>query len=107
MFFTIYQQIENYWIAPSVMKSSVDVPPLATIVGALLGGALLGVLGALLGIPLVAAILLILREVVFPVRNGPDRRGYGVLPSLSVHRLPWLRRRTTAGAITDEYSPQK
>ncbi|SNT62007.1 Predicted PurR-regulated permease PerM [Streptosporangium subroseum] len=66
VFFTIYQQIENYWIAPSVMKSSVDVPPLATIVGALLGGALLGVLGALLGIPLVAAILLILREVVFP-----------------------------------------
>ncbi|WP_239513885.1 AI-2E family transporter [Streptosporangium sp. 'caverna'] len=66
IFFTIYQQIENYWIAPSVMKSSVDVPPLATIVGALLGGALLGVLGALLGIPLVAAILLILREVVFP-----------------------------------------
>ncbi|MEV4096643.1 AI-2E family transporter [Streptosporangium saharense] len=66
VFFTIYQQIENYWIAPSVMRSSVDVPPLATIVGALLGGALLGVVGALLGIPLVAAILLIVREVVLP-----------------------------------------
>ncbi|MEU4834872.1 AI-2E family transporter [Streptosporangium sp. NPDC023615] len=66
IFFTIYQQIENYWIAPAVMKSSVDVPPLATIVGALLGGALLGVLGALLGIPIVAAVLLIVREVVLP-----------------------------------------
>ncbi|MEV7007165.1 AI-2E family transporter [Streptosporangium sp. NPDC051022] len=66
IFFTVYQQIENYWIAPSVMRSSVDVPPLATIVGALLGGALLGVVGALLGIPLVAAILLIVREVVLP-----------------------------------------
>lgn len=66
IFFTVYQQIENYWIAPSVMKSSVDVPPLATIVGALLGGALLGVVGALLGIPLVAAVLLIVREVVMP-----------------------------------------
>ncbi|WP_030923323.1 AI-2E family transporter [Streptosporangium amethystogenes] len=66
VFFTIYQQIENYWIAPAVMKSSVDVPPLATIVGALLGGALLGVLGALLGIPIAAAVLLILREVVLP-----------------------------------------
>ncbi|MEU9831373.1 AI-2E family transporter [Streptosporangium sp. NPDC048047] len=66
IFFTVYQQIENYWIAPSVMKSSVDVPPLATVVGALLGGALLGVVGALLGIPLVAAILLIVREVVMP-----------------------------------------
>ncbi|WP_436761761.1 AI-2E family transporter [Streptosporangium sp. V21-05] len=66
IFFTIYQQIENYWIAPAVMKSSVDVPPLATIVGALLGGALLGVVGALLGIPMAAAILLIVREVVMP-----------------------------------------
>jgi predicted PurR-regulated permease PerM len=66
IFFTVYQQIENYWIAPKVMKSSVDVPPLATVVGALLGGALLGVVGALLGIPLVAAALLILREVVLP-----------------------------------------
>jgi len=66
VFFTIYQQIENYWIAPAVMKSSVDVPPLATIVGALLGGALLGVVGALLGIPIAAAVLLILREVVLP-----------------------------------------
>ncbi|MBB2915516.1 putative PurR-regulated permease PerM [Streptosporangium becharense] len=66
VFFTVYQQIENYWIAPAVMKSSVDVPPLATILGALLGGALLGVVGALLGIPLVAAILLIVREVVLP-----------------------------------------
>ena len=66
VFFTIYQQIENYWIAPAVMKSSVAVPPLATIVGALLGGALLGVVGALLGIPMAAAALLILREVVLP-----------------------------------------
>ncbi|MEV8637034.1 AI-2E family transporter [Streptosporangium sp. NPDC051023] len=66
VFFTVYQQIENYWIAPSVMRSSVDVPPLATIVGALLGGALLGVVGALLGIPLVAALLLIVREVILP-----------------------------------------
>lgn len=66
IFFTVYQQVENYWIAPSVMKSSVDVPPLATIVGALVGGALLGVVGALLGIPLVAALLLIVREVVMP-----------------------------------------
>ncbi|GGT09897.1 AI-2E family transporter [Planobispora rosea] len=66
VFFTIYQQIENYLIAPKVMLSSVDVPPLATVVGALLGGALLGVVGALLGIPIAAAILLILREVVLP-----------------------------------------
>ncbi|MEW9531043.1 AI-2E family transporter [Microbispora sp. NPDC049125] len=66
IFFVIYQQIENYLISPRVFKSSVDVPPVATIVGALLGGALLGIVGALLGIPLAAAILLLVREVVVP-----------------------------------------
>ncbi|WP_256863265.1 AI-2E family transporter [Microbispora sp. GKU 823] len=66
VFFVVYQQVENYWISPKVFKSSVDVPPVATIVGALLGGALLGIVGALLGIPLAAALLLLAREVVLP-----------------------------------------
>ncbi|GGK92644.1 AI-2E family transporter [Sphaerisporangium melleum] len=66
IFFIVYQQIENYVISPPVFKSSVDVPPIATIIGALLGGALLGIVGALLGIPLAAAVLLLVREVVFP-----------------------------------------
>ncbi|MFE3455492.1 AI-2E family transporter [Nonomuraea sp. NPDC059194] len=66
VFFILYQQVENYVIAPRVMQSSVDVPPVATIVGALIGGALLGVIGALLAIPLVAALLIIIREVVLP-----------------------------------------
>ncbi|WP_214415666.1 AI-2E family transporter [Sphaerisporangium fuscum] len=66
VFFVVYQQIENYVISPRVFKSSVDVPPIATIIGALLGGALLGIVGALLGIPLAAAALLLTREVVFP-----------------------------------------
>ncbi|MEU6999662.1 AI-2E family transporter [Nonomuraea sp. NPDC046570] len=70
VFFVVYQQVENYLIAPRVMKSSVDVPPIATIIGALIGGALLGVIGALLAIPLAAAILLIVREVVFPRQDG-------------------------------------
>ncbi|MGW0592964.1 hypothetical protein [Streptosporangium sp. NPDC002607] len=38
--------------------------------GALLGGALLGVVGALPGIPIAAAVLLILREVVLPRQEG-------------------------------------
>jgi predicted PurR-regulated permease PerM len=66
VFFIIYQQIENYLIAPRVMKSSVDVPPATTIVAALIGGALLGVVGALLAIPAAAALQLITAEVVLP-----------------------------------------
>lgn len=59
----VYQQIENYVIAPRIMKRAVDIPGAVTVIAALLGGALLGVVGALLAIPTAAAILLIIREV--------------------------------------------
>jgi len=66
IFIVAYQQFENYVIYPRVMKSSVNVPPSVTIIAALIGGALLGVVGALIAIPTAAAVLLILREVVLP-----------------------------------------
>jgi predicted PurR-regulated permease PerM len=65
-FFLFYQQFENYFIAPRVMRRSVDVQPAVTIVAALIGGTLLGVVGALIAIPAAAAIALIIREVVVP-----------------------------------------
>lgn len=64
IFYLIYQQLENYVIYPRVMKRSVDVPGAVTVIAALVGAALLGVVGALLAIPTAAAILLIMREVV-------------------------------------------
>ena len=64
IFYVVYQQVENYVIYPRVMKRSVDVPGAVTVIAALIGAALLGVVGALLAIPTAAAILLILREVV-------------------------------------------
>ena len=70
IFFLIYQQVENYLIYPRVMSRSVDVNPAAAIVGALVGGTLLGIVGALLAVPAVAAIQLILREVVFPRQDA-------------------------------------
>ena len=64
VFYVVYQQVENYLIYPRVMSSSVDVPPAVTVIAALVGGTLLGIVGALLAIPSAAAILLIVREVV-------------------------------------------
>lgn len=64
IFYVVYQQVENYLIYPRVMKRTVDVPPAVTVVAALIGGALLGVVGALLAIPTAAAVLLVVREVV-------------------------------------------
>jgi predicted PurR-regulated permease PerM len=65
-FFIAYQQIENFFIYPKVMRRAVKVSDLAAIIGALLGFTLLGIVGALIAIPAVAAIQLIVREVVLP-----------------------------------------
>ncbi|WP_254069949.1 AI-2E family transporter [Pimelobacter simplex] len=64
IFYVVYQQIENYVIYPRVMSKSVDLPGAVIVIAALVGAGLLGVVGALLAIPVAAAVLLILREVV-------------------------------------------
>ena len=70
IFFLVYQQLENYLVYPRVMSRSVDVNPAAAIVGALIGGTLLGLVGALLAVPATAAIQLILREVLVPRQDA-------------------------------------
>jgi predicted PurR-regulated permease PerM len=66
IFYVVYQQFENYVVQPRVMKKSVDVPGAVVVISALLGGTLLGVVGALLAVPTAAAVLILLREVVNP-----------------------------------------
>ena len=63
IFFLVYQQVENYVIYPRVMSRSVDLPGAVIVIAALVGAALLGVVGALLAIPTAAGILMLLREV--------------------------------------------
>jgi predicted PurR-regulated permease PerM len=65
-YYVAYQQIENYVLYPRIMKRSVDVSPVATVIAVLIGGSLLGILGALLAIPVAAAIQLVLQEVAAP-----------------------------------------
>jgi predicted PurR-regulated permease PerM len=64
--YTLYVQIENYLITPRIMKRNLSIPGLVTIVAALLGTSLLGLVGGLLAVPIAAAVLLIMDEVVFP-----------------------------------------
>jgi predicted PurR-regulated permease PerM len=66
IFYVIYQQLENYLIYPRVMQRSVNVPGQVTVIAALIGAALLGVVGALLAIPFAAAVLLLVRELWLP-----------------------------------------
>ncbi|MEY4618174.1 MAG: hypothetical protein RL101_360 [Actinomycetota bacterium] len=62
----VYMQVEAYLISPRIMQRAVDVPGAVVVVGALIGGTLLGVLGALVAIPVAASIILILRQVWIP-----------------------------------------
>lgn len=66
VYYVIYQQIENYVIAPRIMSRTVAVPGAVALIAALAGGALLGILGALVAIPIAAGILLVVQEVVVP-----------------------------------------
>ncbi len=62
----IYLQVEAYFVSPRVMRKAVAVPGSVAVIAVIAGAALLGVLGALMAIPLAAAVMLILREVLIP-----------------------------------------
>jgi predicted PurR-regulated permease PerM len=70
IFYVVYQQVENYVIYPRVMSRSVDIPGSVIVIAALIGAALLGVVGALLAIPTAAAVLMVVREVVVPRQDA-------------------------------------
>ncbi|MEV6520668.1 AI-2E family transporter [Longispora sp. NPDC051575] len=59
LFFVVYQQLENYLIAPRVMRNAVDMPAIGVLLAALVGGQILGLVGALMAIPVAAAIKII------------------------------------------------
>ncbi|NBU22927.1 MAG: AI-2E family transporter [Actinobacteria bacterium] len=66
IFYLIYLQVEAYLVSPRVMKRAVQVPAALVVVAALMGGTLLGILGAVIAIPMAASVLLIVREVWMP-----------------------------------------
>ncbi len=62
VFFVVYQQVENNVLQPFVYRRAVSVAPLLVIVSILIGSTLLGVLGALVAIPIAAAIQIVIRD---------------------------------------------
>ena len=69
IYYLIYMQIEAYVLSPRIMNRAVSVPGAIVVIAALAGGALLGLLGALIAIPVAASILIIYRQVVIPRQN--------------------------------------
>lgn len=66
IYYLVYMQVEAYVISPQIMNRAVKVPGVVVVLAALVGGTLLGILGALVAIPVAAAIQLIFREVIVP-----------------------------------------
>ena len=67
--YVVYVQVENYVFTPRIMKRTLSVPGAVTIIAALIGSSLLGLVGGLLAVPIAASIILILDEVVIPRAN--------------------------------------
>ena len=64
-FYIGYRLVEDYLLTPRIIGSTVKVPAVVSVVAVLVGGALLGIVGALVAIPVAAALRLLLEEIMF------------------------------------------
>lgn len=70
IWYLVYMQIEAYVLSPRIMSKAVSVPGAIVVIAAVGGGALGGVLGALVAIPIAASALIIIQKVVFPSQDA-------------------------------------
>lgn len=66
VYYLVYMQVEAYVLSPNIMNRAVRVPGVLVVIAALAGGTLLGILGALVAIPVAASILIIVKQVFIP-----------------------------------------
>ncbi|HVM24277.1 MAG TPA: AI-2E family transporter [Candidatus Limnocylindrales bacterium] len=69
----VLQQLEGWLIYPVVQGKILSLSPLVVVLAVLAGATLYGVLGAVIAVPIVAIIDVVLREVVFPIRQRASR----------------------------------
>jgi predicted PurR-regulated permease PerM len=62
LFFVAYQQLENYLIAPRILRHTVSLSAAAVLLASLIGGTVLGLVGALMAIPVAAGLKVVLAE---------------------------------------------
>jgi len=99
LFATFYQQIENYVLTPRISKRTMDVHPAVALAAVFAGAALLGPIGAIIGIPVVAALLTIIETF---------RRRHQLLPELATleDRQPRPRRYAPPRRASAPTAPQ-
>jgi predicted PurR-regulated permease PerM len=65
-FYIVFRLVEDYLVMPKMMRYTVDVHPIVTILAVLIGGTLLGIVGALVAIPIAVAVKIVVNDVVEP-----------------------------------------
>ena len=72
LFFVAYQQLENYLIAPRILRHTVSLSAAAVLLASLIGGTVLGLVGALMAIPVAAGLKVVLAERL-EARDGAEQ----------------------------------
>ena len=70
IYYLIYMQVEAYVLSPRIMNRAVAVPGALVVIAAVAGGAIGGILGALVAIPIAASIIIIVQKVIFPRQDA-------------------------------------
>jgi predicted PurR-regulated permease PerM len=65
IFYVAYRLAEDYLLVPRIIGHTVKIPPLGGMVAIVLGGVVMGIIGALIALPVAAAIQLLLEEITF------------------------------------------
>ena len=71
-YYLVYMQIEAYVLSPRIMNRAVAVPGSIVVIAAVAGGAIGGILGALVAIPVAASAIIIVQKVVFPLQDAKE-----------------------------------
>jgi predicted PurR-regulated permease PerM len=86
--FLVIQQVESNTLVPVVMNRVVALPPLTVVLALLVGGALQGIAGALLAVPMAAALQVLILRVVVPAVHAAQGRTAQAEAERTVHRPP-------------------
>jgi predicted PurR-regulated permease PerM len=77
IFFVVQQQLENHVLAPKIMERQVGISAVTVIVALLVGGQLLGIVGAILSVPTAAILMVVFHELTASQegKSRPESRG--------------------------------
>ncbi|MBK5109854.1 MAG: AI-2E family transporter [Thermoleophilia bacterium] len=83
----VYQQFENYVLQPTIIGRAANISGFLVILSVLFWGALFGVVGAIVGVPITAAILIVINELTVDRRAG--RAGFkSTVAAMTLRRPP-------------------